>query len=411
MYVYLLCIILGILIYILWNRYNGFSVGIPQYIITVSPDGSDINIRPSRYSDNPRTWEVNDDGVLSSDNTVIIRDEHSYYVYGDDITEDPEIAARRNFDEYIREMQSTAGGTAGGTPSDTKGGISVSAVCSSLVSQQTYFEIADVIQKNILSWYQKRMDQDYSYEENKEPFTKAIVYTLENSDVPLFYSSSRFWYTIIHLLKNGTIYDITLNEPRSDVNIQSSTSLFGNWGGGNSSTDTGILSVSTCLCDLDPYESATDYYFFRKHQVKETEWTDRNAYEIRSFIKSHIPDSTASEERIRLEGIINNISGWNLISRVLFVFKPISRVDSEIDTLLENNVRQTWAFGWFPSKIARRKIIGLNQDMTNIKETDSTQARLLYRNTQWEVSVFLSEEQQQILKMLIPDFTYVYPSN
>jgi len=52
MYKYLLCIILGILVFILWNRYNGFSVGIqtlneqckrPVYVKGDSRDGCDVD--------------------------------------------------------------------------------------------------------------------------------------------------------------------------------------------------------------------------------------------------------------------------------------------------------------------------------------------------------------------------------
>lgn len=119
---YVLFIILGILIFIFFNNYNTFSIGVPEYLLTIN--NGDININLSDYSYDqetvlermmnvlwlgPQGWAMNEDGPLSPSNPVIMVDENRYYVFGNDIDD-----ARRNYDTYIESMQSMAGGTAGG---------------------------------------------------------------------------------------------------------------------------------------------------------------------------------------------------------------------------------------------------------------------------------------------------------
>ena len=48
---YILFIILGILIFIFFNNYNTFSIGVPEYLLTI--DNGNINIVLSDYSDDP----------------------------------------------------------------------------------------------------------------------------------------------------------------------------------------------------------------------------------------------------------------------------------------------------------------------------------------------------------------------
>lgn len=392
---YLYMIIFGILIYLLLNRYNCFSVGIPQYIITVSPDGSDIDIRPSKYSENQGTWEVNDDGVvLSSTNKVIRGDSSIYYVYGMD-----EDTARINFEEYMSILQSTAGaggGGAGGPAGNVRAIGNVRAMCSVELNKSTYMIFARKISKFILRPYNKyKDDPEFSHDSRGEkPLQKAVSYTLQNDNIPLFYNASRFYYTIANKVKNNSIDDLTINEPSDSATISSSTSLF-NWSFGDSSIYTSVFSVSTCLSDLTVEESATDLYLNPEHNTR-SEWNEYNLQQIQDFIKSHIPESTTGADRTRIEEIIDGIDISDLLTRVLIVLKPISTDDSDIDALLENNVRVTLRYGVNRRETTREEIIDFNQKITRF-ERINVQGRLLYRNTDWNAKVFLSTDQEGII--------------
>ena len=110
---YLFFLVLGIIFYILLNGKDGFSVGIPEYLLTI--DNSIISIDTTIYSDHPETWST------SESNKVMKINENRYYVYGNDIDK-----ARRNFDVYIANRQSGAGGAGGGV--DGSGACSVKNV-------------------------------------------------------------------------------------------------------------------------------------------------------------------------------------------------------------------------------------------------------------------------------------------
>jgi hypothetical protein len=97
---YLFFLVLGIIFYILLNGKDGFSVGIPEYLLTI--DNSIISIDTTIYSDHPETWST------SESNKVMKINDNRYYVYGNDIDK-----ARRNFDVYIANRQSGAGGAGG----------------------------------------------------------------------------------------------------------------------------------------------------------------------------------------------------------------------------------------------------------------------------------------------------------
>jgi len=89
-------VLFGIILFILLNSNDGFSVGVPEYLLTI--DNGVISI-DTIYSDHPETWST------SESNKIIEINENRYYVYGDDINE-----ARRNYDTYIASRQSMAGG-------------------------------------------------------------------------------------------------------------------------------------------------------------------------------------------------------------------------------------------------------------------------------------------------------------
>lgn len=123
MYKYLFFIIFGILLYLFLNGVDSFSVGIPEYLLTIN-DGN-INIVLSDYHEEAE-WAMNENGPLSPSNPVIMVDENRYYVYGDNIDD-----ARRNYAVYIESMQSMAGGT-GDSGSTTTSACSVPISVSNL---------------------------------------------------------------------------------------------------------------------------------------------------------------------------------------------------------------------------------------------------------------------------------------
>jgi len=103
MYKYLIFVIFGIILYLLLNNDDSFSVGVPEYLLTI--DNGIISIDTTIYSDHPETWST------SESNPVIMVDENRYYVYGDDSV-DGINDARRNYEIYIESRQSMAGGGA-----------------------------------------------------------------------------------------------------------------------------------------------------------------------------------------------------------------------------------------------------------------------------------------------------------
>ena len=101
-------VLFGIILFILLNSNDGFSVGVPEYLLTI--DNTDINIALSNYSHDEEAWAINEDGPLSPSNPVIMVDENRYYVYGDDSV-DGINDANRNYATYVASMQSMAGGS------------------------------------------------------------------------------------------------------------------------------------------------------------------------------------------------------------------------------------------------------------------------------------------------------------
>ena len=115
LYKYLLFFIIGSILFILLNHKDRFSIGIPEYLLTINDDS--INILPSPYSDDPEAWAINEYGVLSNTNQVISINENRYYVYGDNSDD-----ARSNYDTYIASRQSDAGDAGGGAMAGAGGG-------------------------------------------------------------------------------------------------------------------------------------------------------------------------------------------------------------------------------------------------------------------------------------------------
>jgi len=98
---YIIFFIIGIIIFLFIDNGNGFSVGIPEYLLTIDNDleiGADnyITIVPSLYTSDEEAWAVNDSGKLSISNPVIEINKSKYYVFGNDI-----IDAQIKYDEYL----------------------------------------------------------------------------------------------------------------------------------------------------------------------------------------------------------------------------------------------------------------------------------------------------------------------
>ena len=55
---YLFFLVLGIIFYILLNGKERFSIGIPEYLLTI--DNGIISIDTTIYSDDPETWSTSE---------------------------------------------------------------------------------------------------------------------------------------------------------------------------------------------------------------------------------------------------------------------------------------------------------------------------------------------------------------
>lgn len=330
---YILFIILGILIFIFFNNYNTFSIGVPEYLLTIS--NGDINIVLSDYSDDPEAWAINENGRLSPSNPVIMVDENRYYVFGNDIDD-----ASRNYDTYIDILQTEA------------------------------IQIAQNLIERI------RPDE-LDLSQNYDPFIEAIKYTLTNQNTPLFYTASRFYLTIVHLLRNGNITDLTLNDSSAILTP-----------GQNSSIRNSIISGSICICNTDWNESASFYYFHRNNKAQ----GEISSRSTKDYIKSIV----SSEYHSIIDGLDENI----LFSRVLIILEPIN----DFDSTLQNNVLLTTSWGDNPRETNKEEIIQKNQNLSEWSEWRGTldtanQVRILYDKNVWKSTLFLSKEQSDVLDL------------
>ena len=214
--------------------------------------------------------------------------------------------------------------------------------------------------------------------ENYDPFIEAIKYTLTNNNKPLFYTASRFYFSVVHLLKNKDITDLTLNES-SDESLTP---------GQNSSIKAAIISGSICLCNTDWNESASFFYFHRDNSAQ------GEVIKMRS--KDYIKKRVSSEYHSMVDELDDNI----LFSRVLIILEPIN----DTDTILKNNALLTTSWGERPRKINKAEVIQKNQDLSEWREftgslKTANQARILYKKNLWKCTVFLSNEQSKVLNL------------
>ena len=207
MYEYIIFIIFGILLYLFLNTNDGFSVGVPEYLLTI--DNGNINIVLSDYSDDQEAWAINEDGPLLPSNPVIMVDENRYYVYGDDIDD-----ARRYYATYIASRQSMATGGGGDACSvrisgDTTIDRYIAEAQRSGVIIQLNREDIEYLKSNT-AWLRDRWN-------SKDPNFMEIIYVLQNKGLTdnktmicvgesffiylsCFFTNSRFIFVDINLV-------------------------------------------------------------------------------------------------------------------------------------------------------------------------------------------------------------------
>jgi len=434
---YLFMIILGILIYSFINNKDGFSVGCIGWAILKNAEDVVPRRLPEIGSQNPDDYNYyhnilyNRDDIRSTfpnarqiyifnniDEMVSGTDDIQYFTNETDpINLAPEGSSGLQFQYYagIREP-----GEQWSDPliwsiqvNETGKRKSVCAASNLEEIEETLMIISVSLTVQILYELEQlnkiRIDKDV-LSQKLYPFQRAITYTLQNYGIPLFYTASRFYYTLIHLLKNKDINNLTINKPNQDVTIGRATGWFGANSSANSSVDTSIFSVSTCLCDISAGESATHYYFkdnlYARVEIESPNSPDNtrtrdNVTNITRFIwdtlnsdPNAIPQTP--EKSVLVQYLISRLTLNELMSRVLIILKP--RDITNMADLFEQTVRITSKYGDFPRRSSYQDVIQLNKDLLNSKGPDSsTQARLLYTYERWEAIVFLTDRQKEII--------------
>jgi hypothetical protein len=384
---YLFLIILGILIYSFINNKDGFSVGSIGWAI--------LKDRADNQSQNPEDYNFYYNPLFDGDD---IRNNFpdARQIYTFDIDDSGKTIEPINYNTTTDDIVNF--GTlqfqyyAGKKDHD----YNVTAACS------VNFDINSILQEKvneifirILRVY-RRVELEYRpsfYEEGKIPFKRTILHTIKNPNIPLFYTASRFYYTLANLVRNGNFNDLTINEPPDDATISSMTSIFSP-GSMDSSISSSVIAFSTCLyvnLNRDVVEAATSLYFNPGQEIG----SDLSDEQIKTFIKSHIPDTTIRSDRTRIEGVIDSIPLHILKTRVFIVLKP--KDITNMEDFFENNIRITWKYGVMSQRTTSQAIINSNQQISETPpQMDSTQGRLLYRYSQWDALVFLSDVQREI---------------
>jgi hypothetical protein len=319
---YLFCVILGIIIFLMYNRINGFSIG-----------GKDIGDFCYGIND-----EECNDGLGNCDDNCIC---FNYECVKDD---------------------------------DDTGGVVIEPepVASGVCAVDKLHAEAIQIAENLIG---RIRPDELDLSQNYDPFIEAIKYTLTNQNTPLFYTASRFYLTVVHLLRNSDITDLTLNDSSATLTP-----------GKNSSIKNSTISGSICICNTDWNESASFYYFHRNNLSR---------VEIYSgSTKNYIKSKVSSEYHSIIDGLDENI----LFSRVLIILEPIN----DFDNTLQNNVLSTTSWGDNPRETNKEEIIQKNQNLSEWSEWDGSQEtanqiRILYKKNLWKCTIFLSKEQRDVL--------------
>jgi hypothetical protein len=404
---YLFMIILGILIYYLINNKDGFSVGCIGWAILKNAEDVVPRLLPEIGSQNLDDYYFYYNPLFSRDDIISTFPSARNIIIFDNINEtegltepisyattsdDPINFGTIDFQYYLGHRYANSDYEILFSRMDA--GYQGNDECAATVT--TLAKTVIDIWRRILNARRSSSgwETQDDFDDNILPFERAITYTLQNNTVPLFYTASRFYYSIIHLLRNGNINNLTINQTPEGANIGNSTV----WFGGNSSIGSSVMSVSTCLCDYASGESATSYYFNRYLLTSPNERETKE--EIISYMlngyqggEPPIPETAITPEHLE---IIMASSRHDLLSRVMIILKP--RDTTNMNDLFERTVRITWAYGDFPRKTTSQNVIQLNQDLTNPKGWwGSTQARLLYTYEGWEAIVFLSDRQREII--------------
>jgi len=214
--------------------------------------------------------------------------------------------------------------------------------------------------------------------EKVEILRKGLEYTVKRKDKPLFYTASRFYFSIIHHLKNKDINNLTLNELSDDSQLKVGMEGFRQ----------SVISSSLSLCNTDLNESAT-FLLFNPQNIIPGELHDMV---IKGYVKGMIDH--------KYHGFIDEMDLEILKERVLIVLsqeETVSRSD---------NVKLTGSFAGkdygVPSKEA---IITKNQGLDEISEwrgdgETANQVRLLYKHSDFRTETFLTGAQNKILAQL-----------
>lgn len=278
------------------------------------------------------------------------------------------------------------------------------------------------IASNLIQYSRPSLNPEYALLIS-EPFKRAISYTLRNlserNPKPLYYTASRFFYTIAHILRNNDTSNLTLGE---DI---------GGSPDGNSDVQQNVISCSLNLSNTAPCESATDFYFHINNKAS------KEIREMRGNENYYI-DKIMAFVDVRYRNFVEEINRrYRSIfdTRVMFILKERTRNDIRIYTQEPNRIYLSGPFGcsvmgpeggsrWKPSCNgwiidARRLgkdtdivdpniVLSKNEEINNWKgdltpegvvyDTSKwEQVRIAYNHELWEVEPFFTEEQQNAI--------------
>jgi hypothetical protein len=249
MYKYLFFIILGIILFILLNSNDGFSIGVPEYLLTI--DNTDINIVLSNYSHDEEAWAINEDGPLSPSNPVIMVDENRYYVYGDDSV-DGINDANRNYATYVASMQSMAGGStdSGGACSaiNTKQKLMDSyKVCNSSITDDILSQLRCAFDSNEVGSYRTCDPKEIRCHMSMGIFQDPWLNEIYNI-TKLIFGPSDFtgWFEYGQYLNSGNHYLASLTTPIHSFVLEFKNKQFrilSSWESENSFLDFPSMSI------------------------------------------------------------------------------------------------------------------------------------------------------------------------
>tara|TARA_B110000902_G_scaffold250682_1_gene310116 strand:+ start:174 stop:3548 length:3375 start_codon:yes stop_codon:yes gene_type:complete len=233
----------------------------------------------------------------------------------------------------------------------------------------------------------------------REAFMRATSYLLQKDklQIPFFLNGNRFYYTIIHLLKNNDIHNLEIDTPElrpAYGNIPSQNS----WGGhGKISCSDGLNQ--TCIA-----ESAMSCWFKSQMFI----WSERREslrlptyagiIETKRYMKSKVDE--------KYWNFIDTLSGDILFQRNLLIFQPSDKYVTPWTELFEVSVSgldytpilATNDFGQGQRPTDLVTVLSHNHAVisrpnNNLCEVGHAQIRIFYHPADWNVTVILTEQQ------------------